>query len=268
MKTKKVFKRILHISVWILVLGSSIALLSFVESAQDDLRCWKFNVTVDYSNGFHLVESEDVRQRIYNLEDTIIGMPLRTLDIAAMKKELRKMATIKEVQVYRTIDGQLNINIHQRTPILRILNQDGSSFYIDTEGNFIPCSTSYHARVPVLVGNIQEASVYRSIRHMEKANPAFESSKVPEAFELASFVYNDEFLRAQTDHLYRRKDGGYELIPRVGNHRILLGEAKDLKEKFKKLDVFYKNTIHNKDLNIYSTIDLRFRDQVVCTKKQ
>jgi cell division protein FtsQ len=57
-----------------------------------------------------------------------------------------------------------------------------------------------------------------------------------------------------------------ELIPRVGNHRVLLGDTIDLQDKFRRLMIFYKEGLSKTGWNNYSVINLKFRNQVVCTK--
>ena len=58
-----------------------------------------------------------------------------------------------------------------------------------------------------------------------------------------------------------------EMIPRIGNHTVVIGNDMFLEEKFNKLSVFYREGLNKKGWDKYSIINLKFKDQVVCTKK-
>ncbi|MEP7169164.1 MAG: cell division protein FtsQ, partial [Bacteroidota bacterium] len=79
-------------------------------------------------------------------------------------------------------------------------------------------------------------------------------------------IANDAFWNAQVEQIYVTEQSEIELIPRVGNHRIILGDASQLDEKFNKLMIFYKQGLNNTGWNNYNTINLKFTNQVVCTK--
>jgi cell division protein FtsQ len=52
----------------------------------------------------------------------------------------------------------------------------------------------------------------------------------------------------------------------VGNHKIILGDCSDLEQKFKKLFAFYKDGLNKIGWNTYKTINLKYKNQVVCTR--
>jgi cell division protein FtsQ len=59
-----------------------------------------------------------------------------------------------------------------------------------------------------------------------------------------------------------------ELYLAVGNHKIIFGDANDIEEKFKKLKIFYTEGLNKTDgWNKYSVINVKYKNQVVCTKK-
>jgi len=84
---------------------------------------------------------------------------------------------------------------------------------------------------------------------------------------LAKFVDQSEFWKAQLVQIYVNEDNEIELIPRVGSHRILIGDVENLEEKFNKLMLFYEKGLSKTGWNEYSIINLKFKDQVVCTKR-
>ncbi|MBK7817541.1 MAG: hypothetical protein IPJ60_08285 [Sphingobacteriaceae bacterium] len=58
------------------------------------------------------------------------------------------------------------------------------------------------------------------------------------------------------------------LTPVVGDQSILLGKNQDLDVKLNKLKLFYSEGLNKTNSwNKYSTINLKFKNLVVCTKK-
>jgi len=57
-----------------------------------------------------------------------------------------------------------------------------------------------------------------------------------------------------------------ELIPRVGNQRILLGNADSLEAKFHNLRVFYKQALPQVGWDAYKLINIKYANQVIGVK--
>ena len=57
-------------------------------------------------------------------------------------------------------------------------------------------------------------------------------------------------------------------MTRIGGHQIILGKIERLEVKFKNLKAFYNYTMINKTIENYKTINLKYNNQVVCTKKE
>ena len=59
-----------------------------------------------------------------------------------------------------------------------------------------------------------------------------------------------------------------ELIPRVGKQTILLGSVEDYETKFDNLMRVYKDVFSKTGWTMYDTVSLKFKDQVVCTRRK
>ena len=86
-------------------------------------------------------------------------------------------------------------------------------------------------------------------------------------FELANLLSEDDLWAYQIIQIHFSKDKEVILIPRVGNHKIIFGMLKNLEEKFQNLRLFYEQAIRLKGWNSYTDINLKFKNQIVCTKK-
>ena len=57
------------------------------------------------------------------------------------------------------------------------------------------------------------------------------------------------------------------LIPRVGEQKIHIGNLDNTKEKLDNLYQFYNVALPIKGWQTYSDINLKYKNQIVCTKK-
>lgn len=85
-------------------------------------------------------------------------------------------------------------------------------------------------------------------------------------YKLSAFITKDKFLKAQIEQIYVDPNGEFELIPRVGTHTILMGRADNLEDKFERLFVFYRMGLSKTGWSRYNIINIKFKDQVVCSK--
>ncbi|MDR1436585.1 MAG: cell division protein FtsQ, partial [Candidatus Symbiothrix sp.] len=66
--------------------------------------------------------------------------------------------------------------------------------------------------------------------------------------------------------IYVAPNKDIELTPRVGNHQIILGKLEDCEEHLEKLKVFYEKILNKVGWNKYSKINLKYKNQIVCTR--
>ena len=66
--------------------------------------------------------------------------------------------------------------------------------------------------------------------------------------------------------IYINSKDELELVPRVGGQRILFGTSENYERKFLKLYALYEQGFKKFGWNNYKTINLSYKNQVVCTK--
>jgi cell division protein FtsQ len=62
------------------------------------------------------------------------------------------------------------------------------------------------------------------------------------------------------------KNTEFELVPKVGRHIIVFGDIDNMEKKFDKLIVFYKEGLNKTGWDKYKIINLKYENQVVCSK--
>lgn len=264
------WKRIFRFTMWSAVVAGFVITVGFTEKKQAEMLCSEVNISIKSSHNHSFVEKSDVLQTIHDKFGTLEGKALHTINISLLENIINNNPFVSRTEVFSTIDGKLNIEVIPRNPIVRIINYFNESFYIDDQGVFMPLSEKYSASVPVANGFIYDKETQHAVRTSagkQITDTAFHPLTIEKVYMLADYIGHHEFWNAQTEQVFVNGDGDMELIPRVGNHTIIVGDEKELNEKFDKLFLFYKEGLSKQGWDKYSTINLKFNEQVICTKK-
>ena len=168
------------------------------------------------------------------------------LDLNKLEKAVSSNQMVEESEVFVTIDGVLKAVVKQKTPIVRVF--DGKrSFYIDYKGNTMPLSANFTARVPLVLGVIRKQN----------------SEALAELFRK---IYDDEFLKKNIIAIQIMPNGSLKMLNRNFDYQIDFGGAKNVDAKFQNYKAFFQKAVVDSSLYKYKKIDLRFTQQVICTK--
>lgn len=206
-----------------------------------------------------IVSKKEVLAIINDYAGDIIGKSLSEINLANIESFLNVRSAIKESQVSITREGELTVKINQRKPILRIETKNGG-FYVDETEYIFPLVDHFTSYVPIVNGNIP-----LSIEDNHRGVAADDMNLwMHEILELGRYINSNKFWDSQIEQIYIDKSGDVIFYPRVGDHKIIFGEAKNIEEKFNKLYIFYKSAIPNKGWERYKSINLKYKDQIVC----
>jgi cell division protein FtsQ len=260
-------KPFLRVAGLVLAGAAVVLTLGFVEHATDGTPVSELVIDVVGGEGMHFIDEQAVRQEVIANGTPVMGAPLGALDARNIEERLRNIPCVADAEVYHTLEGTLHVDVEQRQPVVRVLNSDGSSFYIDEEGWTMPTSTNYTARVLVVTGWLTEPGAVNGVRSVYESDSLQQHFRSDEIHRLALFIRRDPLWNALIDQVVVNADGEFELVPRVGSQRILLGDGSALEQRFEKLRLFYRDGMPKADWRRYAKIDLRFADQIVCTKR-
>jgi cell division protein FtsQ len=119
---------------------------------------------------------------------------------------------------------------------------------MDEEGLILPIPRNFSAYIPVASGSIDKEYAKNKL------------------LDFAFFLQSDKFWNSLISQIYVAPNGDVELTPVVGNHQIILGKIEDYKDNLDKLRLFYEKGLNKVGWNKYSIINLKYKDQIVCTK--
>lgn len=257
--------KILNISIWGTIVVAIFVVLGFVNKNQDELMMKKPIVNIDYETDNRFVSVNDILNQIINPQDSS-PKSIGNFDVLEIESKINSNSSVKEAQVYRTIDGQLVVNVKQRRPIVRVYTET-ENYYIDEKGFLMPNSKKYTARVPIFNGFIRDSfGKSSSLNYASLPDSLTGRTMLDDIYKIAKYIDESTFWKAQIEQVYVNKDLELELVPKVGNHKIVFGGVDNLEGKFHKLMIFYQKGLKKTGWNEYSEINLKYRDQVVCKK--
>src|SRR4051812_26553074 len=102
----KNLKKILLISVWVLLVSGLCVTLGFVNKAEDKLPCKSLDITVKQDDENFFVNKDEIRQLIRDRGDSVVNQPLKTLNIPELENVLNSHADIAKAEVYVTVNGE------------------------------------------------------------------------------------------------------------------------------------------------------------------
>ena len=241
-------KKLLNVSKWIFMIMLFFCTLSFSIKKEKQQSFQLDKIFLNNSSDIQFLTNDIVvrylRESNFINQSNLIRVPIYDLE-----NKLRFHPSVENAEVSSDIKGRVEINLQQRIPIIRIQKKSSKeSYYIDNSGKKMMLSPDYTAKVLVATGSI-------------------DIHDFPQIFQLAKFITESDFWSLQILEIYVKKDKNVLLTPRVGHHKIEIGKIDNLDKKFSKLFLFYKNGLSPVDWNKYSSINLKFKNQIVCTKK-
>jgi len=254
-------KKWTNILVKVLLGVAFFVMLGFANVAHKKQRVQYFTVEVDQHNNLFFINPEVVRSKILANSDSLHGILLKNVDLQSIEKELLENPFVDKARVFTTVNGNLKAEIEQKKPIARIVYDNGLSRYLDEKGSTFPISRNYSARVLTVSGNI------KTVNQFVENDSVSTKNLINDINILSRFIVADDFWKAQIQQVYVNNKLEFELIPRVGGHVIELGSTENLAQKMRKLEIFYRETFGKTQWNSYKTINLKYKDQIVCTKK-
>jgi len=252
--TKYTFRKILVISIWILLGAGSIVLLVAAISKKHNESIAGLEIQIKGVQNNYFIDKKDVINILKKVDGNDLDkIKLGSVNLTAIENELQKDKWIKNAEAFFDNNNVLQIKIAEREPVARIFTSSGASFYIDSSLARLPLSNKFSARLPVFTGFPSDAKVLKKS----------DSSLLDGIKTVSEYINSHPFWMAQIDQVNITSEGGFELTPKLGSQLIRFGNADNCGEKFNKLLAFYEQVQTRIGWNKYSVIDVRFKNQVV-----
>ena len=243
-------KKILSIMTVFLLAGYMVYSVWGMTNRHEDVRlCRGVDLHITDSLHFDLIDEDMVLNLLKEYSLDPVGSPLDAIDVEAIETTLALHPLVGKAQCYKTGGDMLRINLSSKVPLVRVINNRGQDFYVDSRGEILT-QRSLAVQLPVATGYIDRQ---------------FASGDL---LKVVRVIDRSEFWKAQIEQINVTKDGQIELVPRVGDHLLIIGTADNVEDKLDRLMNFYEKGLDNVGWNKYRSISVAYDGQVVCKKRK
>ena len=211
-------------------------------------QCIKINVEIDTTGGAHFVTEKEVRNLVEHSFYNPLNQPLDSVNMSGLEQDIARSLMVKKVAVYASPRGILTIRIKQKRPVFRVMTFN-DQYYVDDERYRMTVSRHYVVRLPIVTGEVHEGFAKGAL------------------FDFMCFIAQDSFYSALIQQVDIRQGNRVVLVPNVGQAQIEMGSLDRYEAKLGKLKTYYEKVVPKVGWNAYRTINLEYKDQVVCTIK-
>lgn len=231
----------------------------FVENKKQAIVCKNIKVIIDDNDELPFFEPSDIKAILLNSGEKIIGEQIDKINTYKLKQILSRRHEIKSIEIFTTIDETLTVEIKQRCPILRIQCKN-AHFYIDETGYMFPLSPKPNLNIPIVTGTMPT-----SIENNYAGNIPKNEKFLNNLYEFAVFLQQNEFWNSMIEQI-NINNNKVELIPQIAEHVVILGSLENFNSKLDKLQKFYKNALPAIGWDKYKTINIEYKNQIICKK--
>ena len=227
--------------------------------------CTGIKISIVDSSQYHFVTKRDIQNNIISNNGSIFGKPVKEVSLSEIENTMNRYRELKVAEAYISIDGTLHIYADQRTPIMRVMAANGGDYYLDVEGVVFRRRNLYTPRLHIVGGNVNVSQ--SMLDGVSVLDTTIKNSILKDIYYIVSYIKRDKFWSAQIDQIFIDSYDEIDLIPRVGNHIVHLGTAENYEGKLRNLEAFYDKVLPEVGWNIYSRINLAYKDQIVCKRR-
>lgn len=239
----------------------------------------ELNIVVRDSGQVNIIHSADVLRWIKKAGLDPTGAHIDSVKLQAIDSTVASHDFVRSVKTAVGLGGTVTVIVEQRTPLLRVVTGNGYDFYYTADKHIVPAGYNSPHYVPVITGRfaIPFATSYSGPLNQDDKEAEKKSDKnylfLSKLINFVKYIEDNDFWKAQIVQINvisgERAPNEYEieLIPRVGDHVVLLGSLDGYERKLAKLMAFYRKALPHEGWDRWNYIDLRYDGQVVCSKR-
>lgn len=244
--------------ILIIVLGAAVLAVLVIMANVSRSRSTVRGIEVNINRGRipRLVDDQTVRDTLLAAMPQLMQCAVGAVDRQQVAAAAARVPWIKAVKVSVSVSGKVVVRALQRRPIARLYYGDGE-YYFDADGAIMPTTTLGNCNVLVTGGDFVEPLRADSL-----------NAQLTALWQVARFLDDNDKYGDLIDQLFVQSDGDIIMVPKLGGHTVELGTPDFLDDKFARLLAFYRKGMPRAGWDTYSQLSLKYRDQVVCTKKE
>lgn len=195
------------------------------------------------------ITGKGVMYELSRYPEQIIGRPIETINTLEIEHYLSSFSNFEDVNCVFHTDGKLGVTVTPMVPALRVFD-NGKSYYINKDGKIIESNANFFVDVPIVTGSFTETFTPKDI------------------LPVSRFIMADKVLNKLVGMIEAKDPHNIILVPRIRGHVVNFGDTTCLEEKRRALLTMYRKVMPFKGWEEYDTISVKFKGQIVATRKQ
>ncbi|HMP92432.1 MAG TPA: cell division protein FtsQ/DivIB [Phnomibacter sp.] len=234
-----------------------VVLVSAIGKRQQML-CAGVKLSISGADGKLYISEKDLLEVINT--HTVAGNAIQTetgkFDLRKLEQHLLENPWISRCHLYFDSKQQLHAEVTERSPLARVVEQQGKSYYLDSAGIALPLSIREVAEVPV----------FTNMPSQRNGNDSLRQVMLQEICQVAKAIIADSFWLAQAAQVWISPTRQFEIYPTVGTQVIKLGAVQDVADKLSRCKRFYTQVLAKGGLNAYQEINVSYARQIVAVR--
>lgn len=226
-----------------------LAITAFNKPDEQKAVCTQVDVNIEDSKVDGFLGGTEIKEQLQRAKIYPQGQPMKQIDVRKIEETIQQNPFVETAECFKTQGGHVKVNLTQRLPVVRIKADNGDDYYVDTHGDIMP-NTRYTSDLVIATGSITRPYAQKKLSR------------------IGTLIMQDAFWQSQIEQLHILADGSIEMVPRIGDHIIYLGQATNLQQKLHRLERFYRYGLSEAGWNKYSYINLEFDNQIICKKRR
>mgnify|MGYP001214140679 CR=1 FL=1 len=240
----KIFKKILMVMTNIIFLSLLIILFG-----SSDKAFKKYKIISD--------STFVPKDKIVSILDNYFTKESLNINFNDLEKKIKSNPHIKKVTLYKDLTGNLNVIVNQFQPIARIVHENKSKKYFDIDGEIFPTSLGYSHRVLLIFLTSKINFLNNNLNNTEFG---------VDLLNMVKYIESDKFLSKIVSEIEVDNFKNIIIRPQISKQKIIFGYPDDLVNKFRKIKIFYEDIAPAKGWNTYSSVNVKYRNQIICDK--
>lgn len=269
-------KRVFNIIVFIVLASGMVFLFVFANVKQKELLCSEFIIDIEYNGAPPLIDKSTIKREIIRSGIRIKDQPVSSIKAPQLQQLLKSNPYVKKATISVSVNGVVKANILQRNPLVRVVDSEYNQCILDDEGHIMPVNYEFPVRLVLangFINNFKDVSAKTVSQVTTSSRERYHTKKninlptdLSNIHKVARKLKTDSLTSALIEQIYINDKREIELIPKVGEQSIIVGDTVLIDHKLRNLRVFYDHGMKNFAWNNYKVINLKYRNQVVCSK--
>lgn len=215
-----------------------------------DVTCKNLFIDITDYNQYKFIDQNGVFNYISAAKMNPEGKEITIGLLDRLEKSVERIHVVRRAECYADVNGNIIIKVTQRKPEYRVINNQGKSYYVDSDRHVMPSTGKFATKVPLVTGCVTEDMAETTL------------------FDMVQYILKDSFWKNHIGQINITEKGNIELITKMGVKKILLNDMTTYRTKLKIARKMYEKYPLKAWSDQYTVMDLRYDNLIYCKKAE